>query len=150
MDKDVADRTAIVTGGGTGIGYATAVALSGLTISSQTCDVGSPDDITALVDATVQRFDGIDILVNNAAYIEMAAIEDASVAAFDQTFAVNVRGPMLLAQAALPHLRESDHASIVNISSVAVEMGGATMGLHRSSKMALLGPASSAESSDDG
>lgn len=157
------DRTAIVTGGGSGIGYATAVALAGrgadvvicgrtvatldeavaraadvgVALSPVVADVGSPADVASLVDATVDRFGGVDVLVNNAARVEMAAIEDVSVEEFDRTFAVNVRGPMLLARAALPHLRRSAGAAIVNVSSVAVEMGGATMGLYRASKAAL-------------
>ncbi len=165
MQMELANRTAIVTGGSSGIGYATAVALAhrganvmicgrtgaslaravesavgaGLDISSQQCDMGSPEQIEALVEATVAGFGGLDIVVNNAAHIEMGAIESLSVDDFDQTFAVNVRGPMLLARAALPHLRASDHAAIVNLSSVAAEMGGATMALYRSSKLALDG-----------
>jgi NAD(P)-dependent dehydrogenase (short-subunit alcohol dehydrogenase family) len=162
---DLADRRAIVTGGSSGIGHATAVALAqrgadvtvcgrsadslaaaearageaGVTLFSRPCDVGVPDEVLALVEATVERVGGVDIVVNNAAFIQMAPIEDVSIEEFDRTFDVNVRGPMLLAQAALPHLRRSECASIVNISSVAVEMGGATMGLYRASKMALLG-----------
>jgi NAD(P)-dependent dehydrogenase (short-subunit alcohol dehydrogenase family) len=162
---DLDGRTAIVTGGSSGIGFATAVALAtrrantmicgrstasldaavatarqaGLTIESHPCDVGSAEQIDALVDVTVERFGGLDIVVNNAAFIEMAPLESLSVDDFDQTFAVNVRGPLLLSQAALPHLRASDHAAIVNLSSVAAEMGGANMGLYRSSKLALQG-----------
>lgn len=165
MAQDFDARTAIVTGGGRGIGQATAEALAtrganvvicgrsatalnkaqstareaGLNIVAQPCDVSSPEDIAELAGITVEAFGGIDIVVNNAAFIQMTPLDQVSVEEFDQTFAVNVRGPMLLAQAALPHLKASDAASIVNISSVAVAMGGQTMALYRASKLALLG-----------
>lgn len=165
MEQDLDARTAIVTGGGRGIGQATAEALAtrganvvicgrstdaldkaqseardaNLNIVSQPCDVSSPEDIAELVGVTVEAFGGIDIVVNNAAFIQMTPLDQVSVEEFDQTFAVNVRGPMLLAQAALPHLKRSAGASIVNISSVAVAMGGQTMALYRASKLALLG-----------
>lgn len=157
-------RRAIVTGGGSGIGQATAVALAergaqvaicgrsadrlararagaeqaGLDLFAHPCDLAGPDDIVALVETVTQRFGGIDILVNNAALIEMNTIEQVTVDDFDRAFAVNVRGPMLLAQAALDQLRASPAAAIVNVSSVAVHMGGPTMGMYRSSKAALL------------
>lgn len=110
---------------------------AGLAVTAHWCDVAVPDQIDALVAATVERHGGLDIVVNNAAAIGMNSLEDVSVDEFDHTFAVSVRGPMLLAGAALPHLRRSGTAAIVNISSVAVDMGGATMGLYRSSKVAL-------------
>lgn len=163
MTPDLTGRTAIVTGGGRGIGRAiaegmagrgasvvicgrstsvldeavAAAADAGLAVSAHPCDVSAPDQIDTLVAATVERHGGIDIVVNNAAAIQMNSLEDVSVEEFDHTFAVNVRGPMLLAVAALPHLRVSAGAAIVNISSVAVDMGGATMGTYRSSKVAL-------------
>ena len=165
MELELIGRTAIVTGGSAGIGLATAIALaerganvaicgrsadrladaatqaaaSGVDLFTRVCDIADPDAIGALVDAVAERFGGIDIVVNNAASIRMASIEDLTVSDFDETFATNVRGPMLLAVAALPYLRRSDAAAIVNVSSVAVEMGGATMAMYRSSKMALLG-----------
>lgn len=165
MQHDLEERTAIVTGGGSGIGRATAEALAtrgadvvicgrsadtlhivesqardgGSSIVGQRCDVSSPDDIDELVAMAVETYGGIDIVVNNAAFIQMTPLDEVTVDEFDQTFAVNVRGPMLLAQTALPHLKDSDAASIVNISSVAVQMGGPTMALYRASKLALLG-----------
>ncbi len=165
MDHELAGRAAIVTGGSSGIGFATALAFprpgagvvicgrstasldhaveqaatDGLTLHAQPCDMARHDDIERLVAATVERLGGIDIVVNNAAHIEMAPIEELSSDDFDLAFAVNVRGPMLLSQHALPFLRASGHAAIVNVSSVAVEMGGSTTALYRSSKMALLG-----------
>jgi NAD(P)-dependent dehydrogenase (short-subunit alcohol dehydrogenase family) len=163
MTPDLTGQTAIVTGGGRGIGRAIAEGLArrgagvvicgrsvpvleetvaaataaGLAMTAHRCDVAVPDQIDALVAASVERHGGLDIVVNNAAAIGMKSLEDVSVDEFDHTFAVNVRGPMLLAVAALPHLRRSGTAAIVNISSVAVDMGGATMGLYRSSKVAL-------------
>lgn len=166
MDADaLSGRAAIVTGGGGGIGSATArqLAAAGASVmicgrtaaslesvvevitadrgraASHVCDLSEPDQIEQLVAATVEAFGSIDIVVNNAAFIEMTLLEDVSVAEFDKTFALNVRAPMLLAADALPYLRESSSPSIVNIISVAVEMGGSTMGLYRASKVALAG-----------
>jgi len=80
---------------------------AGLAMTVHRCDVAVPDQIDALVAASVERHGGLDILVNNAAAIGMNSLEDVSVDEFDHTFAVNVRGPMLLAVAALPHLQRS-------------------------------------------
>ena len=103
------------------------------------CDVADPAAIEDLVAAAVARFGAVDGVVNNAAHVEMEALDHVGVDTFDHTFAVNVRGPLLVARTALPHLRESPRGAVVNITSVAVEMGGATMGLYRASKAALAG-----------
>jgi NAD(P)-dependent dehydrogenase (short-subunit alcohol dehydrogenase family) len=165
LTRDLEARTAVVTGGGRGIGRAIAEALAargadvmicgrstealsqavegarqgGLSLSAHRCDLAAPEDIDELVDVTVETFGGVDIVVNNAAFIQMTPLDEVSVEEFDQTFAVNVRGPMLLAQAALPHLKGSNAGAIVNISSVATQMGGRSMALYRASKLALLG-----------
>jgi NAD(P)-dependent dehydrogenase (short-subunit alcohol dehydrogenase family) len=112
---------------------------AGLRLLSCPCDVSSPDDIKRLVETTAETLGGIDIVINNAAFIQMTPLDEVSVEEFDQTFAVNVRGPMLLAQAALPHLQASSAPAIVNLSSVATQMGGETMALYRASKLALSG-----------
>lgn len=84
-------------------------------------DVGSPQSISeardGLLPAIAERWPGsvIDVLVNNAGVGLFAPLGEVSVADFDQTFAVNVRGPLLMIQAFAPHL--SDGARIVNVSS---------------------------------
>jgi len=165
QEREFDRRVAIVTGGSAGIGRATALALArrgarvmicgrseaaldaevlaahaeGLEIAATTCDVGDPPQLQALVAQTVETFGGLDIVVNNAARVEMCKLADVGVDDIDRTYAVNVRGPLLLGQYALAHLERSRSAAIVNVSSVAVDMGGETAGLYRSSKMALAG-----------
>ncbi len=141
MEK--AGRVAIVTGGGTGIGAATAlelarqgvaVALVGrrpeelertadaiiaaggaaMAIPADMADVGAP---RAIVDAVVAAWDRIDVIINNAATIKTGPFEDVSPEVFDTHVAVNVRGPYFLVQAALPWLRKSDAPAVVYVSS---------------------------------
>jgi NAD(P)-dependent dehydrogenase (short-subunit alcohol dehydrogenase family) len=77
--------------------------------------------IRALVDATVERFGRIDIVVNNAATVLDRGIDVVDEATFQGAAAVNLLGPMLLVQAALPYLEASGHGSVINIISIAAE-----------------------------
>jgi NAD(P)-dependent dehydrogenase (short-subunit alcohol dehydrogenase family) len=139
---------AIVTGGGTGIGAATArllaaggwdVALVGrrqelleqvaedvraaggtaLVIAADLAEAAVPALIVAAVADTFGR---LDALVNNAAVIRVMPLADWQVADLDQHLMVNIRAPFLLVQAALPLLRASDRAAVVNISSSSASM----------------------------
>lgn len=134
--------TAIITGAGTGIGAASAkrlaaagwdVALVGRRADllkqvateieraggRAVClsfDLGDADAAKAIVKQTAGTFGGIDALVNNAAVIKVLPLADFTIDILDQHWAVNIRAPFLLIQAALPFLQKSNGA-VVNISS---------------------------------
>jgi meso-butanediol dehydrogenase/(S,S)-butanediol dehydrogenase/diacetyl reductase len=142
LKGDVVMGTAIVTGGGTGVGAATArrlaaggwnVALVGRRanlLEEVAADIAKrggktvviPADLAeasaakTVVDRTVAAFGTIDALVNNAAVIKVLPLAEYTTEILDQHWAVNIRAPFLLIQAALPHLRERGGA-VVNISS---------------------------------
>lgn len=80
-------------------------------------DVSQPEVIRALVERALARFGGLDALVNNAGVIEpVARIADADPEAWQRNWAINVHGPFMLTQAALPSLRERG-GRVVSVSS---------------------------------
>jgi len=80
-------------------------------------DLADPAAATELVSFAVSRFGGLDGLVNNAAVMTRSNIETTTVQTFDKIIAVNLRAPMLLIQAALPHLKKS-RGAVLNIGSI--------------------------------
>lgn len=161
---DLSGRVALVTGGTRGIGRSIAegfaAAGADVVVASRKADacaetqaalealggralgvpthLGEPDDLRALVDATVDRFGGIDIVVNNAATALAQMIEDITPEAWQKVFDVNLRGPVLLVQAALPHLRASEHASVVNVVSVGAFLFSTYTSMYAAAKAGLL------------
>lgn len=93
------------------------------------CDVSSEDDVSALAEAAVEAFGGIDVLHNNAGVHEAMvaprfSFEDMSVETFDRVMAVNVRGAFLCTKAALPYLKRSTRQpSVINAGSTASWVG---------------------------
>jgi citronellol/citronellal dehydrogenase len=79
-------------------------------------DVRDADSIEQAVQATVDRFGVIDIVVNNASAIDLSPSVDLAVKKFDLMMQIEVRGTFLLTRAAVPHLRESDNAHILTLS----------------------------------
>jgi citronellol/citronellal dehydrogenase len=79
-------------------------------------DVRKEEDVQRAVDAAVERFGGIDIVVNNASAIATDPTEQLSAKKFDLMMNINVRGTFLLTKAALPHLRESSNAHVVTLA----------------------------------
>lgn len=79
-------------------------------------DVRNEEDVQRAVDAALERFGGIDIVVNNASAISTDPTEQLSAKKFDLMMDVNVRGTFLLVKAALPHLRASSNAHVLTLA----------------------------------
>lgn len=77
-----------------------------------------PEVPAKLVAATVAQFGRIDGLVNNAAVITHGGIEDTDEQTFDRTLAINLRAPLFLIRAALPHFRKQGRGRVLNIGSI--------------------------------
>jgi citronellol/citronellal dehydrogenase len=79
-------------------------------------DIRDAEAVEAAVTQTVERFGGIDIVVNNASAINLAPMRDLPVKRFDLMQQINSRGTFVVTRAALPHLRESSHAHVLTLS----------------------------------
>jgi 2-keto-3-deoxy-L-fuconate dehydrogenase len=148
-----AGLVALVTGAGSGIGLATAIRLSeegadvagvdldpsGLShpIHPVVADVAEDAAVQEAVQATVAHFGRLDILVNNVGIGARGTVEENSDAEWMRVWDVNVVGMVRFARAALPHLRRSDHASIVNTCSVAAWTGIEKRALYSATKGAV-------------
>lgn len=148
-----AERVAIVTGGGQGLGraYATRLAGAGTRVavvdiagdaarsaaeaitaavgadraSAHEADVTDADQVGAFVRAVVERWGRIDALVNNAggALLPSAPFDSFSRADWTRVLDVNLTGQWLCAAAVVPHMRAAGHGKIVNVSSTMVAKG---------------------------
>ena len=143
MEQSLAGKVVMVTGSTSGIGHAVAVRFaaagshvvalgrdqsalsevkseierSGADALTITTDVTNESDLRYALDEAIDRFDGLDVLVNAAGHISTGTIEDTSLAAWDAMMNVNLRAVFQLMQMATPHLIKSK-GNIVNISSV--------------------------------
>jgi NAD(P)-dependent dehydrogenase (short-subunit alcohol dehydrogenase family) len=145
---------ALVTGGGSGIGMATASLLAdrgaGVAaldldpsrvpspITGLTGDVTDADSVAAGVEQVVARLGRLDILVNNAGIGAAGTVEDNPEQEWRRVFDVNVLGMVRTTRCALPHLRRSAHAAIVNTCSIAATAGLPQRALYSASKGAVL------------
>jgi len=137
----LANKIALITGAGTGIGRAIALAYlregarvalvgrrkeplqaiareAGDTVLVLTGDVSKQADIDHMLAETAARFGGLHVLVNNAGVLHIGTAEQITEAEWDETFAINVRGLWLLSRAVLPYMRKVGGGSIVNVASV--------------------------------
>lgn len=163
---DLTGRVAVVTGGSEGIGKAVAHALAregaavmltsrsadraravaaeldaGVTgqVRGVACDVRDPDQCRELVDATVEAFGALHILVNNAGVGVFKPIQEMTPEEYLTQVETNLNGVFFCTKAALPHLQGADDAWIINIGSLASRNtfgGGAG---YNASKFGLLG-----------
>jgi 2-keto-3-deoxy-L-fuconate dehydrogenase len=143
MSGDFDGLVAIVTGGASGIGAATvsllekrgaAVAVLDLATG---CDVGDSESVNAAVAAVVEQHGRIDILVNNAGIGAVGDVTANSDDEWHRVLNVNVVGMARVSRAAIPHLRQSPSAAIVNTCSVAGWAGLPQRALYSTSKGAV-------------
>ncbi|MGV0813138.1 SDR family oxidoreductase [Mycolicibacterium boenickei] len=161
---DMTDRTVIVTGGTRGIGLALAegFTLAGARVvvasrKPEACEKaaehlrglggqaigvaahsGNIDDLGALVDRAVAEFGGIDVVVNNAANALAQPLGQMTPEAWAKSYEVNLRGPVFLVQHALPHLKASPKAAVLNLVSVGAFNFAPALSIYASGKAALM------------
>lgn len=102
-------------------------------------DVRDAAAVDAAVAATADQLGGIDILVNNAGIVAYAAADEMTELEWDAMLDINLKGPFLVGRAAIPHLKRSSHAVIVNNSSVMGLRGGNRLSHYVASKHGLTG-----------
>jgi NAD(P)-dependent dehydrogenase (short-subunit alcohol dehydrogenase family) len=153
--REFEELSAIVTGGASGIGLATALTLAargarvavldlafgheppGGGLHAIRADVGDPRSLTAGVGRAVEDLGGLDVLVNNAGIGAQGTVEDNPDEEWHHVLDVNVLGIVRASRTALPHLRRSSHAAIVNTCSVAAAVGLPHRALYAASKGAV-------------
>lgn len=136
------DKVVLITGAGAGIGKAAAVlfakegaliAVANATYRSKDemmamfedksrflylkGDVSNTDDVKAIIDAIVEKFNRIDILVNCAGVVIPGTLETTTEADFDKTMAINVKGTFLMSKYTVEHMLKNNGGVVVNISS---------------------------------
>ena len=101
------------------------------------CDVADPESVVALAAETKTRWGAVDGLVNNAGFAPMARLDETPNDVWDETFAINVRGPFLLCRELGPMLKEGKSPAVVNVSSTLAERAIQGMAAYNASKAAL-------------
>lgn len=158
-------RSALITGGSRGIGFAIAEALAseGVNIALNSSSIENlkqaekkltqygtkvvlcpgnlkdPETTANILNKTVQSFKGLDILINNAGIAIPKPIVDTTTEEWNLHMAVNATAPFILCREAVPYLSKSDVAVIINISSVVGTKGYVNQGAYTASKHALMG-----------
>jgi len=121
-------------------GALTAISASDPALTHSVCDVSDETAVRRLFDATLTHHGGLDVLVNNAGIAgPTARCEDIELVDWERTLAVNLAGQFLCAKLAIPHLRKSRNASIINLSSAAGRFGFPLRTPYAASKWGVIG-----------
>jgi NAD(P)-dependent dehydrogenase (short-subunit alcohol dehydrogenase family) len=159
------DRAAVVTGGGRGIGAATARALAAagarVVVSARTaaeidgvrdqlvgqghrvwsipCDVTEPEQVESLAAQARQTLGPVQILVNNAGVASSAPLKDLALAEWQRLMAVNATAPFLCTRAFMPGMLEAGWGRVINVASIAGKVGAPYIAGYCASKHAVVG-----------
>lgn len=160
-------KTAIITGGSRGIGKEVAILLAkkgiNVVICSRNhneisrvveeikamyqpsevlglrCDISISIEVNSLIKSTVERFGGIDILINNADIVFVKKLIDTLEEEWDQTINTNLKGAFLCSKAALPYMIHKKSGVIINVSSGAGKVGFENISAYCASKFGMMG-----------
>lgn len=154
MSQELSTLTAVVTGGASGIGAAIAAKLQAMGANVSVldltpkglpegqlgfvCDVSDDASVKAAIEGTVAALGRIDIVVNNAGIGAQGTVEDNDDAEWARVWNINVVGMVRVSRAALPHMRKSPSAAIVNTCSIAATAGLPQRALYSATKGAVL------------
>jgi 3-oxoacyl-[acyl-carrier protein] reductase len=163
---DLNEKVAVITGGSRGIGKAIAISLSkkggkiavnyssgadaadkviseiegrGGKAMKVKADVSKPSDVRAMFQTVLERFGRVDVLVNNAGTVGKPQLLEISEAEWDRVLAVNLKGMFNCCQAVIPIFLKQSGGKIINMSSVAGKMGGASGVHYGASKAGVIG-----------
>lgn len=158
--------TALVTGGGRGIGKETAILLANkglkVIICSRTqeeidsvvkeiksiknkqiigrkCDASRSEEVNKLVKEVLDKYGQIDVLINNAGITYVKKLIDTTEEEWDQTLDVNLKGVFLFSKAIVPHMMKNNFGTIVNVSSGAGKIGFEDISAYCASKFGMMG-----------
>lgn len=161
-DRDGTGTVAVVTGAASGLGQEFSVALAaagyrvaGVDVADQsptakripdagsfhpvTADITDPDQVRDAVAQVVEQYGGLQVLVNNAGMYPPIPFEKTTIGDWRRIMRLNLEGPFLMTQAALPHLRAAGWGRVVNIVSAVVFLGPPDLVAYTTSKSGLVG-----------
>ncbi|WP_139959130.1 3-ketoacyl-ACP reductase [Flavicella sediminum] len=163
--ENLKNKKAIITGGGRGLGKATAIAFAnegidvaitgrneavlkatvselktiGVQASYAVFDVGNYEEVKTAIKNLVTELGGVDILVNNAGIAAFGTFNDMDVSQWSQIIQTNVMGMYYVTKEVLPYLIDKNQGDIINVSSTAGLSGNATTSAYSASKFAVIG-----------
>jgi len=163
--KSLKSKKAIITGGGRGLGKATAIAFAkegidiaitgrnekilketvaelksfGIEATYSIFDVGNYEEVKTSIKDIMQALGGVDILVNNAGIAAFGSFNDMEVSQWTQIIQTNLMGVYHVTKEVLPHLLSKNEGDIINVSSTAGLNGNANISAYSASKFAVIG-----------